>query len=344
MKLRKILSVIISTAVIALALAGCTGGEVNPSATGGAQSTQSAQGGQKTAVKVAGLKGPTGIGMVKLMQDSKKGGAQNDYSFELVGAPDNIVSMISNGSVDIAAVPTNMAATLYNKTGGKVKLLALNTLGVLYILEKGESIQSIADLKDKTIYATGQASTPEYALNYILEANGLKAGQDVKVEYLAEHSELAAKALAGQADIIMLPEPFVTTVLSKDAGFRVAVDLNNEWKEASEDSSIFSMGALMVRTEFLENNKAAVDKFLEEYAASVKYVNENVDAAAELVAAENIMASKELAAKAIPNCNIVYIEGKEMQEKTQPFLKLLYDNNPKSVGGSLPGEDFYYKK
>lgn len=344
MKLKKILSVIVSAGVIAMALAGCTGGGNNPSAAGSAQGTQSAQGAQKTAVKVAGLKGPTGIGMVKLMQDGKNGAAQNDYSFELVGAPDNIVSMISNGTVDIAAVPTNLAATLYNKTGGKVKLLALNTLGVLYILEKGESIQSIADLKGKTVYATGQASTPEYALNYILEANGLKAGQDVQVEYLAEHSELAAKALAGQADIIMLPEPFVTTVLSKDAGFRVAVDLNSEWKKASEDSSIFSMGALMVRTEFLENNKAAVDKFLEEYEASVKYVNENIEASAELVAGENIMASKELAAKAIPNCNIVYIDGREMQDKTQPFLKLLFDNNPKSVGGALPGEDFYYKK
>lgn len=319
-------------------LAGCAG----------QQAADQPEPASKALIKVAALKGPTGIGMVKLIEDSKAGTTANDYEFELVGAPDEIVAKLTSGSVDVAAVPTNLAAVLHNKTNGNIQLIAINTLGVLYVLENGNSVQSIADLQGKTISITGQGATPEYALNYILEQNGLVPGQDVTVNFLSEHAELATLAATGKADLVMLPEPFVTSVLAKNSNLRIALDITEEWRQATAKAGNpgveLAMGCIVARKDFVETNKAALDVFLAEYQASTAFVNEHVDEAAEMVAANGIIADPVLAKKAIPGCNIVYLDGDAMRQSAKVFYEVLFSANPKSVGGKLPSDDFYYAK
>lgn len=298
---------------------------------------------QRTVVKMGVLNGPTGMGMSKLMQDNKDKNTANQYIFEQFSAPADVMSLLINGELDIAAVPTNVASTLYNKTGGKVQMLAINTLGVLYVLSKDTTIKSIADLDGKTVYISGQGSTPEYAMDYILTQNDLKVGENVTLEFVADHASLVSMAVAGQAEVIVLPEPFVTTLLSKDIGYNVCIDLNSAWDEACNGESIFSMGAVVVRKDFAAENPEAVAAFMAEYALSVQYVNENVEQAAEIIASFGIVGSAEIAKQAIPNCKIVCISGEEMASKTAAFLTLLMDYNPKAIGGALPADDFYYE-
>ena len=290
---------------------------------------------------VYALMGPTGIGMVSLMEDHA-----DEYAFTLVGAPDAVVSAIASVDADIAAVPTNLAATLYNKTKGNVQLLALNTLGVLSILEMGDTIQSVEDLAGKTLYATGQGSTPEYVLNYILAANGLT--DSVTVEYKSEHAELATLAAAGDVDLVLLPEPHVTSVLSQNAQYRIALDVTALFEEAAakngEENTTMSMGCVIVRKDFAQANPEKVAAFMEAYAQSIEFVNSDVEAASQLVEKHGIMPKAAVAAKAIPNCHIVYIDGEEMKTQIEPFFQMLFAANPASVGGALPAEDFYYSK
>ena len=331
--MKKILSVVLA-AMLLLSFCACSNGGDAPKTS----PSPTAEEYTGIDIKVGALKGPTGMGISKLAQDAKENKTANNYSIELFSAPTDITGLIVNGELDIAAVPTNLASTLYNKTNGGVQLLALNTLGVLYVMEKGDTIHSLSDLDGKKIYSSGKASTPEYALNYVLKQNNISC----EVEYFATHAELMTQALAGAADIILIPEPNVSTILAKNAGFRIALDFNKEWDKACNNSAYFSMGCLVVRSEFAKNNKAAVDKFLEEYTASVNYVNNNVQASAEIIAQMEIVPSAAIAASAIPNCNIVAISGTEMKEKTQPFLQILFESDATAIGGKMPGEDFYY--
>ena len=298
---------------------------------------------EKINVNIATLKGPTGIGMVNLMELAKEGEAPDNYSFTLAGAADEITGKLTSGEVDIAAVPTNLAATLYNKTGGKVRIIAVNTLGVLYVVENGDTVKSVDDLKGKTVSATGQAAVPEYAFNYILEQNGMKAGTDVTVDYLSEHSELAAQLIAGKVNLAVLPEPFVTQVTAKNPDVRVALDLAEEWNTASDEQSDLVMGCLVVRTEFAEEHKAELDAFLDAYKQSAEAAVKDVEKTAQLTGEYDIM-DAAVAEKAIPKCNIVYMDGTEMKESTGAFLKVLFEAQPKSVGGKLPDDGFYYQK
>ena len=299
---------------------------------------------EKTTIRLTGIKGPTGIGMVRLMELSEKNETENDYEITLAASPEEIVGKVSSGAVDIAAVPTNLAANLYVKTQKKVKLIALNTMGMMRILAKdGTNISSVADLKGKTITLFGKGSTPEFIFYYILTKNNLTPGKDVTLNFVtSEHSEVATLALAGQADIVLVPEPFATQITVKDAAFKSVIDLSDEWNKLSVGE--YSMGCLIVRTEFLENNKAAVDTFLDEYKASIDFVSTNVEESAQLCAKYEIIASADMAKKAIPNCNIVYVDGDEMKAKTQPYYQILFDADPKAVGGSVPDEGLYYKK
>ena len=290
------------------------------------------------AVAVYALKGPTGIGMVKMMNDN-----DGTYAFTLAGAPDEVVAAVASGSADIAAVPTNLAATLYKKTDGNVQLLALNTLGVLSILENGDTIHTVEDLAGKTIYASGQGATPEYVLNYILDAYDLT--DKVTVEYKAEHAELATLAASGEIAVALLPEPNVTSVLMQNPNFRIALDVTELFAAAAErkgERATLSMGCVIVRRDFAEKNPDQVKAFMDAYAASVAYVNENVADASQMVEAQGIMPKAAVAAKAIPNCHIVFIAEQEMKDAIQPFFQILFNANHKSVGGALPADDFYY--
>ena len=291
---------------------------------------------------VAALKGPTAMGMVKMMNDD----AGANWNFTIAAAADEIAPKLIQGELDIAAVPANLAATLYNKTQGKVQVLAINTLGVLYIIENGETVQSVADLKGRTIYSAGQGATPEYALNYILKENGIDPAKDVNIIFSKEHTECLNAVLNDENAVALLPQPFVTTAMSKAPGVRIALDLNQLWadvQEGKENQSALLTGVVVARTEFVENNPEAVNAFMDAYAASVLFANENVDETAALIGAYEIV-PEAVAKAALPYCCIVMIEGEEMAEKLSGYLQVLFDQNPASVGGAMPNEDFYFQR
>ena len=300
------------------------------------------KGDPKVVAKVSALKGPTGMGMVKMMSDEESSKKDN-YEFTIANSVDEITPKIVNKELDIAAVPANLASVLYNNTKGEVVTLAINTLGVLYIVENGDTINSIEDLKGKTIYASGKGATPEYSLNYILNKNDIDPTKDVTVEYKSEHTECLAALLKDKNGIALLPQPFVTTALTKNESLRVALDLNEEWNAVDEDGSTLITGVIVARKEFVEKYPEKVKSFLKEYKKSVDYSNDNIDEAAKLIGEKEIV-PEAVAKKAIPECNITYIDGSEMKDKLNGYLQVLYDANPKSVGGKMPDEDFYYNQ
>lgn len=292
-------------------------------------------------INIAALAGPTGVGLVKLMDNQKNGSAANNYNFTLCSDPaTEVVPGIVSGKFQIASVPVNLASALYNKTNGGVQILAVNTAGVLYILENGNEINSIADLAGKTVYATGKGSTPEYILNYLLEKNGLT--DKVTVEYESSHDELAAKVAAGKVSIAMLPEPKVTATLMQNKDMRIAIDLTKEFEEATQLTLI--QGCVVARKDFIEKNPEAVKKFLEEYKASIDFAVNNVDETASLCETYSIIPKAAMAKKAIPNCNIVFIAGEDMKKSVSANLQIFFDANPQSIGGKMPADDFYYAK
>lgn len=308
-------------------------------------STDSSAANGKTVVNVAALKGPTAMGMVQFMHESDSGADMEcDYQFSIAAAADEITPLLAKGELDIAAVPANLAAVLYNNNERFVEVLAVNTLGVLYIVENGDSIQSVEDLRGKTIYASGKGATPEYALNYILSGNGIDPESDVTIEWKSEHTECLTAVLAEENGIALLPQPFVTTALTKGDNLRVALDLNTLWDDlqaSSETPSALLTGVVVVRREFAETYPEAVSDFLARYQTSVEYVNSNTEDAAQLVGEYDIVTA-EVAREALPACNIVCITGTEMQEKLSGYLSVLLEQNPTSIGGTLPEDDFYY--
>lgn len=343
---KKLGAILLAFAMTATMLAGCGS---SPADSGGEEQTQSeveeAQSSEPVDVNVTALKGPTAMGMVRMMDDADNGKIDNEnYQFTIAASIDEVTPAISQGETDIAAVPANVSSVLYNKLDGGVQVLAVNTLGVLYIVENGDTVQSAADLKGKTIYASGKGATPEYALNYILEENGIDPAADVTIEWKSEHSECVAALAQDPSGIAMLPQPFVTTAQTKDPDLRVALDLTEEWDKVQEDAenpSALLTGVVIARTEFVQEHPEAVSDFMERYKSSVEFVNENVEEAAQLVGSYDIVTA-EVAQKAIPACNIVCITGDEMQEKLSGYLAVLNEQNPEAVGGQLPDEDFYY--
>ena len=285
-------------------------------------------------VNIGVLKGPTGMSAAWLMDQNDQKLSANEYNFTVAGTPDAITGQLINGDMDIAALPTNAISALYNKTEGKISVLGVNALGVLYILENGNSINSVSDLAGKTVLASGKGSTAEYVLNYILEKNGVIA----EIVWAAEHSEAATLALKGDYDIVMLPEPFVTNVTAKSDAFRVALDLTEEWEALG--SGELTMGGIAVRTAFLEEHPDAVKAFVDEYGKSVAFTNSQPEDAAKLIAKYEI-AAEEVAKNAIPRCNIVWLHGKDYKAVLENFLGVVYNANPAGIGGKMPGDDFY---
>lgn len=287
------------------------------------------------ALRVGALKGPTAMGLIRMIAD----GGVNRYT--LAGSADELTPAFIKGDLDIICVPANLAAILYNKTEGQIVTLAVNTLGVLYIVENGNAVQSMADLAGKTIAASGKGSTPEYALRYLLRENGLDPDGDVVIDWKSEHSECVAAMASGGATIALLPQPFVTVAQGKLENLRVALDLTEEW-DALDNGSAMITGVAVARRELVEERPELVDKFLMEYAESVEWVHENTAGAAELVAQNGIIESPAIAEKALPRCNIVCLTGQEMYEKLSGYLQVLAEAAPESVGGVLPRDDFYY--
>ncbi len=285
-------------------------------------------------VKIGMLKGPTGMGAAWLMDQSEQGLTRNSYEFTVAGAADELTGQLVQGGLDIAALPTNAISALYNKTEGKIVCLGVNTLGVLYILERGDSISGIADLDGKTILASGKGSTAEAVLVHLIAESGIGAD----IHFASEHTEAATLAMTGEYDIVMLPEPFVTNVMSKSEDFRVALNLSEEWKKLTGE--VLTMGGIAVRREFLEQNPAAVAEFIKDYGVSIEFTNSEPAEAGILIEKYGIAAAA-VAENAIPRCNIVWLHGDEYKTVLKNFLTVLYNGNPASIGGSIPGEDFF---
>ena len=291
------------------------------------------------AVRVASLKGPTSMGLVKLMNDDENGAAAQDYEFTLSGTADEIVPLLTRGELDIALIPCNLASILYNNTH-KISILNINTLGVLYVVENGNEIESVEDLRGKTVYSTGKGTTPEFALNFILNGNGIDPEADLTIEYKSEAAEVLSALLSDNAAVAVLPQPYVTAALAQNEELRIALSLTEEWEKADPDSGLIT-GVTVVNNDFLAANPEAVKTFTEEQAASAAYVNEHNDEAAEWIAALGIVAKAPLAQKALPFCNIVCLGGDEMKAKVGGYLSALYEMNPASVGGALPADDIF---
>ena len=377
--MRRILTLLLTAAMLAGVLTGCGGkgtadttaaGEDVTTAAAGTEAAKEDASGEETAgadvaaasaeddtaaagtegdtaggetIRVGALKGPTAMGMVKLMDDAEAGNTANRYEFTIAAAIDEITPKIVQGQFDIAAMPANVSSVLYNNTDGAVSVLAVNTLGVIYIVETGESVQSAADLKGKTIYASGKGATPEYALNYVLRQNGIDPEKDVTIEYKSEHAECAAALAEAENGIAMLPQPFVTTAQAKNDKIRIALDLTEEWEkvQTGEDKSALITGVVVVRNEFLQAHPEAVAAFMDEYKASTEYVTANVEEAAALIEKYDIVPAA-VAQKALPYCNITFIEGEDMKTQLGGYLNTLFEQNADAVGGTLPDEGFYY--
>ena len=341
---------------LALSLASCTNSteptptptaEATPTPTAEATPTPSPDPSEdpsagRTEVNVVMLSGPTGMGAAKLMADNDAGTTALDYHFTVDPDASTVPAKLTNGEADIAALPTNVAANLYNKNGG-IQMLALNTLGVLYILENGDSVQSMSDLAGKTLYAPAntRGANPEYVLNFLLEENGLTAGEDVTIEWMAA-DELTALAGSGDIELCMLPVPAATSVLMKNTDMREALDLTEEWDRVVSDGSVLTMGCVVARTEFIEEHPEAVATFLAEYAASIEYVASNPEESSELVAQYGITPSAQVALSAIPQANLVCITGTDMAASIQGYYEVLWNADPDSIGGSIPSDGLYY--
>ena len=287
-----------------------------------------------TEIRIAALKGPTGMGMVKLADKQN----YPNYTVSIEASPDALNPRIISGEVDVAAVPVNLASVLYNKLDGDISVLAVSTLGVLYVVEAGSEVNSVADLAGKTVYATGQGATPEYILNYLLDKNGV-AGS-VEVNYVGEHAALASMLANGSAEIGMLPEPNVTSTLAGNDNLRIALNLTEEWNKVCSTELV--QGVVIARKSFVNEHPEAIEQFLREYEKSSAFVNENIDEAAKLIVDVGILGNVEIAKKAIPNCNISFSKGEAMHKAVEGMLTVLFEANPKSIGGKLPDKDFYY--
>ena len=334
--------------VMLFAFAACTGASNNETTAPSSTESTTEYNGEK--IKIAANKGPTGMGMIDLMDNSK-------YEITIISDPTQVVPMLSTGEVDIATCPLSLAANLYKKTNGGIKMLGVNTLGVLYVVSNGVEIASLSDLKGQTIYATGQGSTPEYILNHILKANSLE--NDIKVEYLSEHSELAAKVISGDVKLAVLPEPFVSVVTTKNSSVKSVLSLTDEWKKVNPDTEL-AMGCVVARKDFIEKNPDAVRQFISDNKQSVENVNLNPASQGDKIAAKGIIdasifavdsnlsekkaeaAKTEKAQAVISRCNIVFIDGSEMQKIADANFKVYFDADPKSVGGEMPVSELYY--
>lgn len=297
---------------------------------------------EATPIRIGALQGPTAFGLVKLKEDADNGATENAYEFQDFSTdPSTFVAPLAKGEIEIAAVPANLASVIYNNSEGKVRLLAINNLGVLSIVERGETVSSIADLAGKTVYATGQGATPEYTLRYLLKANNIDPDNDVTIQFCADTTEALSFINGDEAAIAMLPQPFVTAALGQVEGLRVALDLNDEWAALDNGCSIVT-GVIVANTAFVESNPEAVETFMKEYEASMTYAQENVEDNAALIEKFGIVAKAPVAVKAFPGCHLSLMTGSEMQATMAGYLQILFDENPAAVGGKLPADDFYY--
>lgn len=325
--MRKVTAVALSFAMLGALLTGCGSGKAE----------------EKVTVKVGALKGATTLGLLPLEDKAANGEAGENYEFSMMTAADELLPMMIKGELDIALLPSNVASILYQKTNGGVTVIDINTLGVLYMVSGDSSVTGVENLAGRTIYLTGKGTTPDYVLHYILSGNGMDADSDCTLEYKSEATEVAALLAENPDAIGLLPQPFVTAACAQNDALSVILDMNAEWEKLQgEDGSRLVTGVTVVRNEFLQEHENAVATFMEEHQASAQSMNSDVENGAKLAAASEIIAKEPIALKAIPKCNITYIDGADMKQALSGYLEVLYEQNPESIGGALPGDDFYY--
>ena len=330
-------------AVMVLGLAACGKPAASSSSVSGSASAE-VSGDVSTpapeiGINVMALAGPTGVGMAKMMADTT---AADPYVYTVVSENSEVGAALIKGDTDIACVATNQAANLYAKTNGGITMLAINTLGVLYVLEKGNTVTDVASLKGKTVYAFGQGANPEFVLDYLLTKNGLDPDKDVTMEWLSTPQEVIGKMTQSTNGVCMLPVPAATNLTIKDTAVREAINISAAWDELSESPLV--MGCVVVRNAFLQEHPELVEQFLADYEASIKFMNDpaNLTAAADLAAAHGITANAAIAAKAIPQCNLAFITDTEMRDAIQGYYEVLFEADPASIGGGIPDDGFYY--
>lgn len=322
--------------VVLSLLSGC--GAAEPAETATAETAAITE--AASPLRIAGLTGPTTMGLVKLMDDAEAGKASGNYEFSLYGTADEVTPKLLKGELDLAAVPANLASVLYNNTEGQIRLVAVNTLGVLYIVENGETVTSIEDLKGQTVYATGKGSTPEYTLRYLLKQHGIDPDKDLTIEFKSEPAEVVALMESRKNVIAMLPQPYVTVAGTKVEDLSVRLDLTKEWDSLGNGSQLIT-GVMVARADVLKDRPEEIKKFLGEYEASVNFVKENTEEASQLIEKYGIVKAA-VAKKALPACNLTFLKGSDLKAPVSGYLGTLFEENPKAVGGKLPGDDFYY--
>ncbi len=323
--MKQIVRALVGSVAVATLLLGCSSGPgaaptTTPSTTATEAATPAAAAttpAERVTINVASLKGPTTMGLVKLMDDATKGVGKQDDKVTMYGSPDEVVPLVVQGKVDVALLPSNLAAVLYNQTktdaGPILQVAAINTLGVLQIVENGATVHTWADLEGKTIYTTGKGTTPEYVLDYLLTKNGLDPATDVTVEFKSEATELASLLTSTPGTVAVLPQPYVTVVTKQSADVRSQLSLTDEWVKVGPAGSQLITGVLVVRTAFAQEHPAALADFLADYQASTTYTNDDPADAATLIADAGIVPAAPVAQAAIPASHITYIAGDEMK-------------------------------
>ncbi len=327
-------------AVMVLGLAACGKPAASSGSVSGDSSGDVSTPAPETVVNVMALSGPTGVGMSKMMADKDATSITSPYNFTVVADNSEVGAALTKGEVDIACIATNVAANLYNKTGS-LTVLAANTLGVLYILDKDASVTDVASLRGKTIYATGQGANPEFVIDHLLTQNGLDPDKDVDIQWMTAQ-EVTAKMVQSTDGVCMLPVPAATALMIKDSTVREAINISAAWDEISESPLV--MGCVVVRNAFMQEHPELVEQFLTDYEASINFMNDpaNLPVAAELAAANGITANAAIAAKAIPQCNLAFITGSQMRDAIQGYYEVLFEADPASIGGGIPDDAFYY--
>ncbi len=339
MNIKKLIAAVLVLTLCAAFFASCAKKDEPKTTPSAAEPTSETY--ESVKMNIGCISGPTGIGMAYLMGENDEKRTANEYKFSVATSPDEIVSKFASGEIDIASVPTNLAAKLNAKLNGNVKMLALNTGCVLYIAEKGDSIKTVADLKGKTVYSTGEGANPEYVLRAVLSASGNDPDKDVTLKFVAENSELVTLLAKGDAEVALVPEPFLTTACAKVEGLRSALSIGDIWKDLGKEGSVY-MGCVIAKADYVEKNKAAVDKFLEEYKVSIEKANSETSAVAALCEKYKIVGSAAVAEKAAPKCAVTFIPGSECEKALSDYFKALFELDPTSVGGALPESGFWY--
>ena len=295
------------------------------------ETSEAASYSEENPLAVATLAGPTGMGMIQMF-DNKA------YEISLLTTPDQITPKVISGEVTVATIPSNLAAVLYSKMKGGIKIAAVSTMGVLYIVENGDTVNSLADLAGKTIYATGQGATPEYVLNKILAENGL---DNVTVEYMGAHADLANAMAAGDIKLALLPEPFVSTTIANNPDVQVKIDINKEWQKIFGEDAGMPMGVTIVSDAFAADT-AGMNQLFRDYSASVDYVLSDMDGASADIADKKIVGAAAVAKAAIPRCGISFVTGEACKAILDDYFAVMFESNPESVGGSVPDDAIYY--